>query len=128
MPSPITAFYAGLLALLFFYLSLRVILMRGRKKIGLGDNGDRHLMQLIRAHGNFSEYTPLILLLMLIAELNASHPMLLHGCGLALLLGRFFHAVGLNRHAGSSWQRILGMMLTFFALLSVAVANLLIVY
>jgi uncharacterized protein len=128
MPSPITAFYAGLLAILFFYLSVRVILIRGNKKIGLGDNGDRHVLQLIRAHGNFSEYTPLILVLMLIAELNASHSLLLHGCGVALLLGRFFHAVGLNRHAGSSWQRILGMILTFSALLSAAVANLLIAY
>lgn len=128
MHTPITAFYAGLLAILFFYLSVLVIKGRWDKKIALGDGGDKHFQQLIRAHGNFSEYTPICLILLFIAEINGSDTSVLHAAGMALLAGRFFHAFGLRRHAGVSWQRFFGMCATFSALIGLAVTNILILY
>lgn len=95
MHTPITAFYAGLLGLLFLYLSVLVIRGRITNKIALGDNGDRHFMQLVRSHGNFAEYTPLILLLLLIAELNGTASIFLHVAGVSLLIGRILHSLGL---------------------------------
>lgn len=128
MDTPITAFYAGLLGILFLYLSILVIKGRNNKKISLGDGGDHHFQQVIRAQGNFSEYTPIILVLLLVAEINQSNPIFLHIAGTALLAGRFTHAFGLRRHAGLSWQRIWGMILTFGSLLGLSVLNILVLY
>tara|TARA_R110000868_G_scaffold53698_18_gene168368 strand:- start:52 stop:438 length:387 start_codon:yes stop_codon:yes gene_type:complete len=128
MHTPITAFYAALLGIFFFYLTVLVIHGRFTKKIPLGDNGDKHFRQLVRAHGNFAEYAPLILVLMLIAEINKSEPMWLHIAGASLLFGRVVHSFGLRRHAGTSWQRATGMMLTFVALIEMAILNLLVLY
>ncbi|MGJ8680958.1 MAPEG family protein [Paraglaciecola sp.] len=128
MHTPITAFYAGLLAILFFYLSALIVRVRKTKRISLGDGGDKHFQQVIRAHGNFSEYTPIVLVLMLIAEINGTDGALLHYAGSAMLFGRFIHAFGLRRHAGSSWQRIVGMLATFASLIGLAILNILILY
>jgi uncharacterized membrane protein YecN with MAPEG domain len=128
MHTPISAFYAGLLGILFFYFSVLVVKGRFSKKISLGDGGDHHFQQVIRAHGNFSEYTPIVLILLFIAEINASNTVMLHIAGSAILAGRFLHAFGLRRHSGPSWQRIAGMLLTFASLLTLAVLNILIVY
>jgi len=128
MHTPITAFYAGLLGILFLYLSVLVIKGRFSKKIPLGNGGDHHFQQVIRAHGNFSEYTPIVLILLFVAEVNLSHPIILHLAGTALLSGRFLHAFGLRRHSGSSWQRISGMLLTFASLIILSVMNILVLY
>lgn len=128
MHTPITAFYAGLLAILFFYLSVLVIRGRRNKNISLGDGGDKHFQQVIRAHGNFSEYTPIVLVLLLIAEINGSDGVLLHCTGSALLFGRFIHAFGLRRHTGTSWQRVVGMLATFGSLVGLAILNIMILY
>ncbi|AGH43924.1 MAPEG family protein [Paraglaciecola psychrophila] len=128
MHTPITAFYAGLLGILFFYYSALVVKGRLEKKIPLGDGGDHHFQQVIRAHGNFSEYTPIVLILLFIAEVNLSHPIVLHLAGSALLSGRFLHAFGMRRHSGSSWQRASGILLTFASLFTLSVVNILILY
>jgi uncharacterized membrane protein YecN with MAPEG domain len=128
MHTPITAFYAGLLGILFCYLSVLVVKDRFSKKISLGDGGDHHFQQVIRAHGNFSEYTPIVLILLFIAEVNLSNPILLHLAGTAIISGRFIHAFGLRRHSGVSWQRVSGMLLTFTSLITLSVMNLLILY
>jgi uncharacterized membrane protein YecN with MAPEG domain len=128
MHTPITAFYAGLLGILFFYYSVLVVKGRSGKKIPLGDGGDHHFQQVIRAHGNFSEYTPIVLILLFIAEVNLSNPIVLHLAGSALLFGRFLHAFGMRRHSGSSWQRASGILLTFASLFTLSVMNILILY
>lgn len=128
MHTPITAFYAGLLAMLFLYLSALVIANRRGKKISLGDGGDKHFLQFIRAHGNFSEYVPLVLVMQLIAEINNSDPFLVHLVGLTLLFGRLIHCFGLRRHTGASWQRLVGMLLTFAAMIIAAILNLTVLY
>jgi uncharacterized membrane protein YecN with MAPEG domain len=128
MHTPITAFYAGLLGILFFYYSALVVKGRLGKKIPLGDGGDQHFQQVIRAHGNFSEYAPIVLILLFIAEVNLSNPIVLHLAGIALLSGRFLHAFGMRRHSGSSWQRASGILLTFASLVTLSVMNILILY
>jgi uncharacterized membrane protein YecN with MAPEG domain len=125
---PISAFYASLLAMLFFYLTVLVIINRRGKKIPLGDGGDSHFQQYIRAHGNFTEYVPLVLLMLIIAEINGSSSLALHIAGVCLLLGRGLHALGLIRHFGASWQRVSGMLFTFSALLILALLNLYLLY
>lgn len=118
----VTSYYAVLLSLIFVFLSLRVIRLRRASGIGLGDGGDKMLMRATRAHGNFSEYVPLALLLMLLAELGHGPPWVLHCLGCLLLLGRALHAVGLSRQPEWPSGRVAGMGLTFVTLLSAAAA------
>jgi uncharacterized membrane protein YecN with MAPEG domain len=117
-----------LLGILFLYLLALVVKGRFSKKISMGDGGDHHFQQVIHAHGNVSEYTPIVLLLLFIAESNLSHPIFLHLAGTALLSERFIHAFGLRRHSGSSWQRVSGILLTFASLITLSVMNILILY
>lgn len=112
----ITALYAGLLAILYLALSINVILYRGRKQVGLGDNADPELARQIRAHANFAEYAPLVLLLLLIAELGGAAGWLLHLTGLALVAGRTAHAWCFVMTRRNMPLRVAGMALTFAAL------------
>lgn len=122
--APITAFYAGLLALWFLVLSVRVVKTRRSARIGIGTGENKDLARRVRVHGNFAEYVPLALLLMLLLELNTALAWLLHAAGVALAAGRVAHFLGLGRSAGTSWGRVTGTALTWAALLVLAGANL----
>ncbi len=124
MVLPITAFYASLLGLCYLYLSLLVIGVRRSARISLGDGGNEDLRRLGRAHGNFSEYVPITLILIACFEANFGQAWVIHVFALGLLFGRLLHAFGIRHHEGASWQRLVGMLLTFAALLMSAVANL----
>ena len=65
---PVFFVCAGLLGLLGVALTLQVGRMRGQKRINLGDGGDPEMIAAIRAHGNFVEFTPLLLLLIYMAS------------------------------------------------------------
>lgn len=116
MVTPITAFYAGLLAAVMLYLAFLVSMMRKKTGIGLGAARDKALLQLSRAHANFTEYVPMALILMLIAELNGVRELWLHLAGSVLLFSRLIHAYGIRHHAGYSWQRFYGTLGTFMVI------------
>ena len=46
--------YAAILVLMFVFLSIRVIQMRGSAKIGIGTGNDPAMERRIRVHGNFA--------------------------------------------------------------------------
>lgn len=112
----ITALYAAALAPVFLALSLAVVRRRQMDRAAWGDDGSGPLMRIVRAHGNFAEYVPMVLLLLLLAELRGAPVPLLHVTGASLLIGRLVHAFGLvARPAALAW-RVTGMALTFTAL------------
>lgn len=113
----ITPLYAGLLSLLLVALILRIVRLRWKLSIAIGDGGDRTLMRAIRAHGNFIETAPWGILLLLLLEMADAPDWGLHIFGGALLLGRVLHAFGLSRYAGPSVGRMGGMMLTILLFL-----------
>ena len=119
---PITALYAGLLAPLFVVLALRVIGARRGAKVAIGDGGDAQLRRRMRVHANFAEYVPLALLLIGLAESLKVSPMLLHACGIVLLLGRLVHAFGVSQETEDLRLRVTGMMATFGVILAAAAA------
>ena len=121
----ITSLYAALLSVVFVILSVRVIRLRRDGGIGLGDGGERTLLRAIRAHGNFSEYVPLALLLMLLAELSHRPPWIIHALGVLLLLGRGLHAAGLSRQPDWAFGRVAGMACTLIGLIASATAAML---
>ena len=103
---------------------MRVITVRRTGRIAFGDDGDPDLRGRIRAQGNFSEYAPLGLLLLLLAELAGASAVFLHLSGLLLLSGRLCHAWSLSAPTpGRFGARTVGMLMTFTALiLSAALA------
>ncbi|MBS0319722.1 MAG: MAPEG family protein [Proteobacteria bacterium] len=116
MPA-ITAFYAGITALLLVVLGLRVSVWRRRSGVGIGDGGHRELTRAIRVHANLSEWAWPVLLLLLLAELNRAPDLLLHVAGIAFVTGRVLHAVGLTSSAGVSFGRFTGIILTWTIIL-----------
>lgn len=95
---PVTAFFAGLLTLVYLVLTFSVIRGRYVHKVALGDGGHSDMMRRIRAHANFAEYVPLILVLMALNELSGASGELLAVFGVLLVLGRIFHAYSLTIH------------------------------
>ena len=93
----ITAFYAALLAVLFLFLSVRVIGWRRERRVEFGHGEDIELLRRMRVHANFAEYVPFTLLLMALAESMAPPHLLLHLAGLLLVAGRLLHAYGVSQ-------------------------------
>ena len=123
MPA-VTALYAALMAFLLIVLGLRVVVLRRRHRVGIGDGGEGGLQRAIRVHANAVEWSLPVLLLLLVAELNRASPLLLHLAGIALILGRLMHAAGLTARIGLSFGRSGGMALTIAALVVLAVFDL----
>ena len=80
----ITAFYAALLAVLFLYLSVRVIGWRRERRVEFGHGEDFELLRRMRVHANFAEYVPFALLLMALAESMVPPDLVVHLAGLLL--------------------------------------------
>lgn len=120
------ALYAGLYGLLYLFLCFRVVQGRQRYRIGLGDGGNEDLQRAIRVQANFSEYVPLITMLLLILALSRSSIYLLHALGMALLVGRIAHAIGLSGSSGNSTGRLIGIVLTWICLLVAALLSVLV--
>jgi uncharacterized protein len=120
----ITGSYAAILTVFFIFLSARIVTYRRGNSVSLGDAGDKVLLSRIRAHGNFSEYAPLGVLLLAIAEMQGSGALWLHVCGMLLLVGRLMHGLNFTFQLGLMPMRVGGMVLTFTALALGAVLSL----
>lgn len=124
MNFPVTTLYAALLGLLLIVLSDLVSRTRKRSHVSLGTGDDPMLERTMRAHGNFVEYVPLGLLLLLLMELKGLEIWALHVFGLMLLIGRLLHAYGMIRPDGAISGRYWGTALTWLMILGASLANL----
>lgn len=125
MPLAITALYAAVLALILMALAINVTVYRRRQRVPLGQGGNALMLRIVRMHGNAAEYIPIGLLLMAVYELNGGARPVLHVLGATLVLGRLLHAWGLGRAIGPSFGRASGQLLTWLAIIGLALANLL---
>jgi hypothetical protein len=112
IPVHLTAFYTALSLLWLLVLAGRVMALRWKHQVGINAGGHDDLDRAIRAHANAAEYVPGALVMLLVLELMAAPFWMLHVLGLALVVGRVFHAVGLWRSPGVSLGRQVGMLLT----------------
>lgn len=112
----VTPLYAALLALWFVVLSVRVISLRGRHHVSLGDEDRPDLRRAIRGHANFAEYVPLALLLLLILELSRFSIYVVHLLGAVLLVGRLLHGYAFAFTQQWKFGRAAGVVLTFAVL------------
>lgn len=115
--SSVTLLYAGLLALVLLGLTVRVIQLRGRRKVGIGDGGHEDLALAIRVHANFVEFVPMVLILMALLEATAAPAWAMHAIGIVLVICRLAHAQGLASSQGTSPGRAVGAGGTMLLLL-----------
>lgn len=120
MTLSVLPYYAAVFAVMYVGLAGLVIRQRFKTRVGLGDGQQPDLVKAVRIHGNFAEYVPLLLLLLLILEVQGAALWQLHLIGGLTLVGRVSHAIGLTKSSGTSLPRMIGMICTFSALLSAA--------
>ena len=127
---PVTLTAAAGAALINIWLSIRIGRLRTAHKISVGDGGNEALNRRMRAHLNFAENVPLVLVL--IAALEISGPertwggaWLLPVAGL-FLLGRIAHGLGMD---GGSLEvgRKIGTIVTMLTQLGLAIVAVLVV-
>ena len=85
--APVTALTMIALLPIYIGLAFRVIKKRREFKVPVGTGNQSQLETAIRAHGNFSEYVPFFLLLLLTAEINQAPIWLLILCALMMIAG-----------------------------------------
>lgn len=122
LPS-ITSAYLGLLALLYVVLGLQVSRLRRGNKVLFGDGGDIKLRSAIRAHGNFVEYVPIIVLMVAILEMSGTPAAGVHLLMAALLVARLLHPLGMYvgpRTLQFQICRVGGILLTLLVMLDAA--------
>ena len=119
----ITSFYTALSAIILIFLSIKIIQNRRSSKIVFGDEGDNFLQRKIRAHGNFIEYTPIFLIILILVEMDGLNKYFIHFFGIIFIAGRVSYAFGISIAEIKNRNFIFrqaGMFSTFFCLSSLA--------
>ncbi len=112
---PITSLAAIANGLILLLLTYKVIVLRRRDGVVLGDNDDREMIKAIRGQANAAEQIPLAIILLALIELQAGNVIILGVLAAALTTGRVMHALYFGIH-GTNWRlRFYGMLLTLFA-------------
>ena len=125
----VTALYAALLGIFFSVLSARVIALRGvtpLRWLAFNNYGEKALERSVRAHGNFVEYVPMILVMMYLAEVGDLSDMRLHITGLLLLVGRLMHGICFGFMEFNMPLRVGGTVLTLAALVNISISLLIV--
>jgi uncharacterized membrane protein YecN with MAPEG domain len=122
---PVTILSSAILAILLVILSLRVIGIRRKERVSLGDGGNELLSLRIRGQGNLAEYGPLGLFLLLLLELQGTPVYLTALAALVFLTGRLLHGYAFGFTDGNMKLRVLGMQLTISGIILLVVLNVL---
>ena len=117
---PITSLYATPLALMFVFLSIRVIRVRHRTQVAFGVAADPELERRTRVHANFAEYVPFALLVIALVEISGAVGWVVHALGLTLLAGRAAHAYGVSQTKENFRFRVTGMAMSFAVFVAAA--------
>jgi uncharacterized protein len=107
-----TILFIGIFTLIQIPLTVMVGYRRVQTDIQFMDGGDQTLLRRMRAHANYTETVPIVLLAMGAAEVAQAPQWLLWTGGLSLLTGRIMHAAILVSK-GWGLPRAIGMILTF---------------
>ena len=118
---PITLTVAGAAALINIWLMTRVGQVRTSEKISVGDGGNEKVIRRMRAHSNYIESAPFVLVLVGAIELaSTAPPVWLWIVGGLYLLGRVAHGVGMDDGRFGK-GRMIGTIVTMLVLLGLAI-------
>ena len=122
---PVTLSAAAAAAIINIWLMIRVGRVRAAEKIFVGDEDNENLIRRMRAHANFVESAPFVLILVGAIELSGKgDPWLAWVAGL-YMLGRVAHGFGMDG-GGASKGRFAGTIITMLTLLGLAIVAVLI--
>ncbi|MBL8517809.1 MAG: MAPEG family protein [Betaproteobacteria bacterium] len=116
----ITLWFIGVFAVIQVPLTLMVGLRRATAGIGFLDGGDKTLLRRMRAHGNYIENVPMIVLVLAAAELCGAPAWALWTAGGVMLGGRLLH-VAVMFKGGGAVPRGSAMLLTLLPMLALGV-------
>lgn len=112
---PITSVTSVCAGIILLCLTWKVITLRRKGGVVLGDNDDRVLTKAIRGQANAAEQFPMALILMGLAEAQGGHSVFLGLLALILIVGRCLHAAYFAID-GLTWRlRFYGMLMTLIA-------------
>lgn len=117
---PITLCAAAAAAAINIWLSIRVGALRSARKISIGDGGDLALVARMRAHANYIENTPIVLILIALIEMARTGSPYLMGVAAIYLLGRVAHGLGMDGGTLGS-GRLVGTMITLLTQLGLGI-------
>src|SRR3546814_5570602 len=112
----VTMITAALLALVNIWIGMRVGQVRMRDKVSLGDAGNPSVLARMRAHSNFNEYVPLIVILMGLVEMAGGARTPLIAAGAVLLIARIAHPLGRSEEHTSELQSLMRISYDVFCL------------
>lgn len=92
---PSTLLFGSLSALLLALLGANVSRVRSAKKAFVGGEVDHELHRVVRAHGNATEWIPVLILMLLILELGGASHSQLNIFGATIFVSRLLHGAGL---------------------------------
>lgn len=122
MAVPVTALYGAIHGLFNVALAMNVTRLRAKTKVFMGTGDSEELLVASRRHGNHTEYTALLVVLMLVAELSGGGARALHAVGGVYTLGRVAHAIGVG--VKPSGPRAVGALFTWAAIAGAGVYGL----
>ncbi|MDO7841656.1 MAPEG family protein [Sphingomonas immobilis] len=117
---PITLATAGGAGLINLWLAIRTGMVRRPAGVMIGDGGNALLQARMRAHANFVEYAPFVLLLIALIEFAAGSSTWLWVVSAVFLLGRLAHPLGMEAKGGGGIGRMIGFATTALILLGLS--------
>lgn len=111
---PIALVTAGAAAILNLWLAMRTGSIRRQAKISIGDGGNEALIRRMRAHANFIESAPFIVILIGLIEFTSGTSLWLWGASVLFVVARLAHPLGMD---GKPVGREAGTAITFALLL-----------
>lgn len=116
---PITLTIAAGAALVNIWLMVRCGQARTKGKVSIGDGGDEFLIRRMRAHANFVESAPFVLILIAAIEATQNPGQWLWWVGIVYIFGRLAHGLGMD---GTTFAkgRMVGTLITMLALVGLA--------
>ena len=116
---PVTLTIAAGAALVNIWLMIRCGQARTKGGVSIGDGGDEFLIRRMRAHANFVESAPFVLVLIIALETTGGTNNWLWGLGILYIVGRLAHGLGMD--GGSLGKgRMVGTLVTFVTLIGLA--------
>ena len=116
---PITLTIGAGAALVNIWLMMRCGKARQQAGVSIGDGGNDFLIRRMRAHANFIESAPFVLILIAALEATKGSPNWLWYVGILYIFGRLAHGLGMD---GGTFEkgRMVGTAITMLSLLGLA--------
>lgn len=116
---PITLTIAAGAALVNIWLMIRCGRARTKESVSIGDGGNDFVIRRMRAHANFVESAPFVLILIAALEATQNPGQWLWWVGIAYIFGRLAHGLGMD---GGTFAkgRMVGTAITMLTLLGLA--------